>query len=76
MSLVPDTSHEALRATCLVIRSPHMSEGGGHPCICISEAALNIPSKNTFKYFSTSLTKYISVGPIPADEGVGGRRFA
>lgn len=41
--------------------------------MCISEAVLNIPSKNTFKYFSTSLTKYISVGLIPANENIGGR---
>lgn len=40
----------------------HIAEGGGQPCICISEASLNIPSKDTFKYFSTSLTKYILVG--------------
>lgn len=75
MSLVPDTSCEAPCATCLVICGPHVSERGSRSCICISEAVLNIPSKNTFNYFSTLLTKYISVGPIPADESIGGRRF-
>lgn len=71
MSLVPDMSCEALRATCLII----LSEGGGVHVCALSKAVLNVPSKNAFKYFSTSLTKYISVGLLYfLYENIGGRR--